>query len=455
MSSSPTPVAQQGSPDRVPPPDALPRLLAGVNHESPLTLDEHLAQHGPPPRARTGGRSRARARAQTLIDEVERAGLVGCGGAAFSTARKLRAVENARGRAIVLVNAVEAEPPSFKDRTLLELAPHLVLDGAVLAAEAVGADAAILAVGEHTGACAASAYGAIEERARDRDQPPVSLTLASVSGGYVAGQETAVINSLEGGPAIPTFTPPMPFERGLRRRPTLVNNAETLAHLGLIARHGAPWFRQLGTASHPGSSLVTLAGPLAYPGVYEIENGASLSSLIDAAGGTTGGVRGALTGGYAGTWLSSSALSGLVLSREHLAAYGASFGAGTVTLLSQEACPVAEVVRLARWMADESAHQCGPCVHGLDALAKGLAAIASGRPEPNAYRRLETLAALSARRGACAHPDGSVRVISSALEAFADDFAEHARGGPCELCARPPELPLPARGTQAAARGAR
>jgi NADH:ubiquinone oxidoreductase subunit F (NADH-binding) len=455
MSSSRTPVAEPASPERVPPPEALPRLLSGVNHDSPVTLEEHLAQHGPPPRVRAGGRSRSRTRAQTLIDEVERAGLVGCGGAAFSTARKLQAVANARGRAIVIVNAVEAEPPSVKDRTLLELAPHLVLDGAVLAAEAIGADAAILAVGEHTGACAASAYAAIEERARDPDQGRVSLALASVGGGYVAGQETAVISALAGGPAIPTFTPPMPFERGLRRRPTLVNNAETLAHLALIARHGAAWFRQLGTASHPGSSLVTLSGPLAYPGVYEIENGASLSSLLDAAGGTTAGVRGALTGGYAGTWLSASALSGLVLSREHLAAYGASFGAGTVTLLSNEACPVAEVVRLARWMADESAHQCGPCIHGLDALAVELAAIAAGRGGRDAYRRLETLASLTARRGACAHPDGSVRVISSALEAFAEEFGEHARGGPCELCTRPPELPLPMRGSPARGRDRR
>jgi len=427
------------------PPVALPRLLAGVGDDGPLSLVAHLAKHGPAPRIRGGGRSRGRGRARALIEEIEHAGLLGCGGAAFPTARKMRAVAGARGRAIVLVNAVEAEPPSLKDRTLLEVNPHLLLDGAVLAAEAVGAEEALLAVGEHAGSAAASAYGAIEERAREGQESPVTLTLASVAGGYVAGQETALINALEGRPALPGFTPPMPSERGLRRRPTLVNNAETLANVALIARHGAPWFRSLGTPSHPGSALVTLMGPLAYPGVYEIENGSSMSSLIEAAGGTTAPVRGVLTGGYAGTWLAPSAIGELELSREHLAAYGASFGAGAVTLLSDAACPVAEVARLARWMADESAGQCGPCLHGLDGLADAVASLAAGRPHPQARRRMQTLATLTDRRGACAHPDGSVRLIMSALKAFGADFDDHAREGPCERCRRRPELPLPVR----------
>ena len=284
------------------PPAALPRLLAGVHEQGALTLSEHLALHGELPLVGAGGRSRSRSRARALIEEVEGSGLCGCGGAGFPTARKLRSVADARGRAIVVVNAVEAEPPSFKDRTLLELAPHLVLDGAVLAAEALRADEAIVAVGEHAGGSAASVYAAIEERTGRQQHGRVGLTLASVGGGYVAGQESALISGLEGREALPTFAPPLPFEQGLRRRPTLVNNAETLAHLGLIARHGADWFRGLGTPDHPGSALVTLSGPVAYPGVYEIEAGASLSSLIEAAGGTTAGLRGVLTGGYAGTW---------------------------------------------------------------------------------------------------------------------------------------------------------
>jgi NADH:ubiquinone oxidoreductase subunit F (NADH-binding) len=213
----------------------------------------------------------------------------------------------------------------------------------------------------------------------------------------------------------------------VRRRPTLINNTETLAHLALIARHGASWFRQLGTASQPGSALVTLTGPVADPGVYEIEHGASLSSLIAAAGGARTQVRA-----------------------------GASLGAGVVALLSGEACPVAETARATRWLATESAGQCGPCVHGLDSLAATIEDIAQGTASRTATRRIERLASLVSRRGACGHPDGSVNFILSALEAFATDFTEHARHGRCEACTRPAELPLPARPRLAAPRsGAR
>jgi NADH:ubiquinone oxidoreductase subunit F (NADH-binding) len=436
------------------PPDGavatLPRLLAGVHDERALTLSEHLAVHGELPLGGGGRRSRSRTRARRLIEEVEASGLCGCGGGGFPTAAKMRSVAGARGRPVVVVNAVEAEPPSFKDRTLLELAPHLVLDGAVLAAEALRADEAIVAIGEHAGGSAASAYAAIEERSRGGEHAGVSLTLASVGGGYVSGQESALISGLEGREALPTFAPPLPFERGLRKRPTLVNNAETLAHLALIARHGGNWFRRLGTEAHPGSALVTLSGPVAYPGVYEIEAGASLSSLIDAAGGATTGVHGVLTGGYAGSWAPATAIGDLLLSRDQLAAEGGAFGAGIVLLLSAETCPVAETARLARWLAQQSARQCGPCVHGLGAIADAVEAIAAGTREQPSERRLQTLGALTAGRGACAHPDGAVRVITSALRAFAADFEDHRRAGPCERCHSASELPLPHRGTRRA-----
>jgi NADH:ubiquinone oxidoreductase subunit F (NADH-binding) len=237
----------------------------------------------------------------------------------------------------------------------------------------------------------------------------------------------------------------MPFEQGVRRRPTLIDNVETLAHIALIARHGAPWFRQLGTAGQPGSTLVTLSGPIAHPGVYEIEHGASLASLIEAGGGMTARVRAALLGGYAGSWIGAERLHGVALSNEHLAAHDASLGAGIVLLLSEEACPVAETARVARWLAGQSAGQCGPCVHGLDSLALTLEEIAAGAAPARATQRIERLAALARRRGACGHPDGAVNLILSALDSFAADFAEHARHGRCERCGRPAELPLPTR----------
>jgi NADH:ubiquinone oxidoreductase subunit F (NADH-binding) len=321
-----------------------------------------------------------------------------------------------------------------------------VLDGAAVAAEAVGADEAIIAVCER----AETSADAIAIAIAEREQAGLSagrgsgttLRLATVPAHYVAGQEAALVNYLGGGPALPTFTPPPVFERGLARRPTLVSNVETLAHLALIARHGARWFRELGAPAQPGSALVTLSGPVANAGGYEIELGSSLTSLIAAGGGLSTDVRGVLLGGYAGCFVGSAALGSLALSNEHLAAHDARLGAGVVALLSEDACPVAETTRLARWLADQSSRQCGPCVHGLDALAEALAGLAAGERQG---QRIEQLAALTARRGACGHPDGTINVIMSAIEAFGEEFLDHARNGQCEACARPAELPFPHR----------
>jgi NADH:ubiquinone oxidoreductase subunit F (NADH-binding) len=426
---------------------ALPRLLAGIRAQGAIGLEEHLALHGPLPLAPGARRRQLRDRAAGLIDEIERSGLTGRGGASFPAATKMRAVAGARGRASVVVNAAEGEPASLKDRTLLETLPHLVLDGALIAAEAVGADELIVCVCESAAASVEATELAIGERSRElaRAASAPRVQLATVPGHYVAGQETALVNYLGGGPAKPTFTPPPPFEQGLRRRPTLINNAETLAHVALIARHGAGWFRELGTASQPGSTLVTLSGPVAHPGVYEIENGASLASLIEASGGATAGVRAILLGGYAGAWIGGELLAAVALSQEHLAPHGATLGAGIVLLLSDAACPVAESARVARWLAEQSAHQCGPCIHGLDALATTIAELAAGTARGKAVQRAERLASLTARRGACAHPDGAVNLLLSALEVFAAEFADHARHGPCDACSRAPELPLPLR----------
>jgi NADH:ubiquinone oxidoreductase subunit F (NADH-binding) len=435
MTDAPIAATQPG-PEAAP---TLPRLLAGIPAHGAMGLDAHLALHRPLALERRRGR-----RAESpLIGRIERAGLGGRGGAGFPTATKLRAVAQGRGRAAVVINVTEGEPASEKDCTLATALPHLLLDGGQLAAAAVGADELIVCVCESTPASIASIATAISERGRLHE--PAQMTLTAVPSGYVAGQESALVNHLNGGPATPTFTPPLPFEQGVRRRRTLINNAETLAHVALIARHGSRWFRELGMPRQPGSVLITLSGPVAYPGVYEIEYGASLSSLIDAAGGTTADVAAALLGGYAGAWIDGRFLHGVALSDEHLAPHGASVGAGVVLLLSNEACPVAETARVARWLAGESSGQCGPCVNGLGALAGTVEEIAAGVADPNSEQRITRLSSLVRRRGACGHPDGAVNFITSALDTFAADFADHARHGPCDACGRPAELPLPSR----------
>ena len=433
--SSPAETPVLGEPPSAP---SLPRLLAGIPAHGAMGLEQHLGVHGHPPLAR--GRAR---RGSTLIDRIDRSGLRGRGGAGFPTATKMRAIAASRRRPVIVVNGAEGEPASRKDRALMRSLPHLVLDGGILAAQALGADELIVCVCESDGASVDSMTLAIGERRRMPGSPRVLVS--GVPEHYVAGEESALVNHLNGGPAIPTFTPPRPSERGVRRRPTLVDNCETLAHIALIARHGSRWFRELGTSAQPGSTLVTLSGPVARPGVYEIEYGASLSSLIDAAGGHTARVRAALVGGYAGTWIDGGLLSGLALSDEYLAPHSASLGAGVVLLLSEEACTVAETARVGRWLADQSTGQCGPCVNGLEALARTIEESAIGAGQAGAAKRIGRLASLIERRGACGHPDGTVSLILSALDVFAAEFADHARNGRCDACGRPGELPLPVR----------
>jgi NADH:ubiquinone oxidoreductase subunit F (NADH-binding) len=422
------------------PTPGLPRLLQNVPAQGAMSLQTHLDTHGELPSARI----RERRPMSALIDQIEQAGLGGRGGASFPTATKMRTVAAARGKPIVVVNATEGEPASLKDRTLLETLPHLVLDGAALAARAIGADETIVCVCESAGIGLRRVARALDERNQLSGRWP-RIVLSAAPQGYVVGHESALVSYLNGGQPKPTFTPPLPSERGVHRRPTLVNNAETVAHLALIVRHGPRWFRELGLADQPGSTLTTLSGPLAYPGVYEVEHGASIASLIDAAGGTRVRVRAALFGGYAGAWVDAGALPSLALSNAHLAPHGASLGAGVVLLLSEHACPVAETARVTRWLAGQSSGQCGSCVHGLDALAHTLEQVVGSTASNNAGARVEQLAQLVRRRGACAHPDGAALFVTSAIDVFAEEFADHVRHGACDACMRRPELPLPTR----------
>jgi NADH:ubiquinone oxidoreductase subunit F (NADH-binding) len=227
------------------------------------------------------------------------------------------------------------------------------------------------------------------------------------------------------------------------RRPTLVQNVETLAHVALIARHGPDWFRAIGTGADPGSALVTIGGAVARAGVYEIAHGTQLLELLELAGGEPQ-LRAVLVGGYFGTWLAASELDDARLSSDDLSRLGAALGAGVIFALGAEGCAVAETSRIADYFAAESAGQCGPCVNGLGAIADTVQQVATGTADRDATRRLARWSTQLRRRGACAHPDGAARFVASSLRVFADEFQDHARHGACERCADAPVLPVPA-----------
>ena len=410
----------------------LPRLLAGLHPNHAVSLGEHLARYGA-----------LDLRHSSLYGLLEASGLQGRGGAGFPVARKLQAVAQGRGKPVVVVNATEGEPLSGKDKVLLRHVPHLVIDGAALLAAELGTTDVVIAVARGAKAERAVVASAVGERRSRRTDGRIAVRIAAVPDGFVAGEETALVQHLNGGPALPTLAPPRPFEQGVGGRPTLVQNAETVAHVALIARFGPDWFRQLGTRAEPGSALFTISGAVRRPGVHEAALGTPLREVIALAGGVTKTPQAFLVGGYFGTWISAADAAQLTLDDACLSQLGGGLGARAIAVLPEDACGVAETARVARYLAGESAGQCGPCVHGLDAIADALERAA--RPGRDDEReRIARWAGHVTGRGACKHPDGAARFVASALDVFASEFDWHATHRNCSRrSAR--VLPIPAR----------
>jgi len=423
--------------------ERLPRLLAGLTVGQPVGLNAHERAFGQLPLAAGEGRSRSvRAKASRLIDVVERSGLTGRGGAGFPTGRKLRSVAAGPGPAVVVANGAEGEPASRKDHLLLSRMPHLVMDGIALAAFAVGATEAYLAVHDEDDRLLASLEAAAQSRiVAGIDQVPIQIV--GTDSRYVASEQTAIVQYINGGPGLPTFTPRRTHERGVANRPTAVNNVETLAHLALIARYGDNWFREVGQPSSPGTTLVTVSGAIARPGVFEIELGTTIGEVMMLAGGPVERPQAVLTGGYFGTWLPAEVAWPVPMSHAGLRSVGGAMGAGILFVLPESSCGLAETARVIRYLAGETAGQCGPCVFGLPALADALADLAYHGCRGDAADRIGGLIPLIEGRGACRHPDGATQLAASALSAFGRDAQWHDERGPCYGVRFPPMLPVP------------
>jgi NADH:ubiquinone oxidoreductase subunit F (NADH-binding) len=370
-------------------------------------------------------------RLDELTDLLERNNLRGRGGASFPTATKLRAVAAGKRRPIVVVNAAEGEPLSHKDRYLLTAHPDTILDGALAAAYAIRADQIVIAVEETM----RPERRSITEAASRRQQlirRRIGIDVQAVPSGYVTGQETALISALSGREAKPTLTPPYPSEVGLRGRRTLVSNTETYSHIGQIVR-----------GTYDGTRLVSVGGAIANPGLVEILPGTTLDGVCSVVGGLTEPVHGVLTGGYGGTWATLDDLYALPLSEHALRNSRLTLGAGIVYLMPESACPVAEVASVVQWMAGQSAGQCGPCVHGLRSIAGALDELTRDGAIVRDRAQIARWTQMIQRRGACAHPDGVARFVTTAMHVFARQFEEHTRRGPCRRCATTRVLPIP------------
>ena len=399
------------------------RLLAGPSSGAgPEGFAQHVGRLGElPPKAHR----------DDLIATLEATGLLGRGGAGFPVGQKWRSlVEQDLGRPIVVVNGAEGEPRSAKDRALMTLRPQLVLDGAVLAADAIGADEIVIYIGEEHAAARASVARALEERGREVGRV-VRVVAAPI--GYVSGEASAAVNFINGGSARPTASPPRPSESGVKRRPTLVQNVESLAYVALIARFGDGWYRSAGRAETAGTALVTIGGAANRSGVWEIELGTTVGDLAEMAGASTSRTQAVLMGGYFGRWAGAGESWDLPLDPAIMRERGLAFGCGMVAFLASDDCGVAATAHVAGYMAKESAGQCGPCVHGLRSIAAATANLAQGTAATGDLQDVERWTTQIPGRGACRHPDGAVALIVSALNVFGDEFAHHQRTGRCSI----------------------
>nr|WP_317852575.1 NADH-ubiquinone oxidoreductase-F iron-sulfur binding region domain-containing protein [Streptomyces venezuelae] len=389
-----------------------PRLLAGLDTAARLDRVAHLTRHGSLPRYRP----------DELAALAENIDLRGRGGAGFPFARKLRAVARSAvardGRSAVVVNGSEGEPACLKDTALLLHVPHLVLDGALLAAAALSAEDVVVGVTRTD--VEQSVRAAVAERGPDGSR----VRVTRLPERFVTGEGTALVGGLNGGAARPSGQKVRTSDRGLTGLPTLLSNTETFAQLAVAARLGALDYRSAGLPAEPGTVLLTVAGTT----VVEAPTGSSLPYVLDVCG--TGPGQGVLVGGYHGRWLGPEAARSALVSRQSLASFDAVLGAGAVLPLPEDTCPAGEAARVARWLAEESAGQCGPCVRGLPSLAAVLEdALAGG-----GRTALDAVAARTRAvkgRGACSHPDGTAQFVASALAVFPEEFEAHALGRGC------------------------
>ncbi|MBM6400313.1 NADH-ubiquinone oxidoreductase-F iron-sulfur binding region domain-containing protein [Phycicoccus sonneratiae] len=392
-----------------------PLLLSGVD-DGP-----GLAAH----RARFG--DLARLDLAAVVDRVEAASVRGRGGAGFPLARKLRTVARGRGmrpskRPVVVVNAAEGEPASAKDEALLAVAPHLVLDGAAVAARALGARTVHVVTSLDRPLVGESVARAVAER-----DDGLRWTQHEAEGRFVAGQARAVLELMAGRPGLPVTAWAPEAVDGHKGRPTLLSNAESWAHLGALAQRGTEHYASFGTAQEPGTMLLTLTRPPGPDGrfdlarVVEVEHGDGAWSVLDAAALAAP----LLVGGFHGAWVHPSAVAGLVWSQDHLRSVGASLGAGALVSLGDGSCPVARTAEWTEYLAAESAGRCGPCRNGLPALADEVRALAQ---RADTRRRIEQLTGLVTGRGACAHPDGTSRLVRTLLTALGDHVEAHLDG---------------------------
>jgi len=378
-----------------------------------------------------------------VMEEVKSANLRGRGGAGFPTGMKWSFVpKGADQQKYIIANADEMEPGTFKDRWLMEGDPHQLIEGMIISAYAIGASVGYVFLRADYPVAAAHMQRALEQAYNDKllgsqvmgSRFSFDLFLHTSAGRYICGEETALINSLEGKRANPRAKPPFPQVSGLFGKPTVVNNVETFCNIPHILRHGAQWFKDLGIGSDAGTKIFGVSGRVKNPGAWELPMGVPIRDILeDHAGGMMDGVelRGLLPGGGSTDFLVPEHFD-LPMDYESIAKAGSRMGTGTMILLDDQTCPVAMVLNLIQFFAQESCGWCTPCRNGLPYIRSILTDIENGQGQMS---DLDTLAEYCSYIGPgntfCALAPGASEPLQSALKYFRDDFVAHIEGHAC------------------------
>ena len=370
---------------------------------------------------------------EAVIDELKKSGLRGRGGAGFPTGMKWEFTRKAAGEEkFIICNADEGEPGTFKDRLILEGDPHKLIEAMTIAAYAIGAGRGFVYIRgeyqlsiERLGKAIAQAreYGLLGDNILESGFS-FELEIKKGAGAYVCGEETALIESLEGKRGNPRVKPPYPVTHGLWQKPTAVNNVETLANVPAIISNGAAWFRSIGTDKCPGTKVFTILGHVEYPGLIETDMGTSLREIIFGYG---GGVKGgkkfkaALLGGAAGVFLPEKLLD-VKMDFESLKENKAVLGSGAVLVMNEDTSIVDMLFSIAKFFAHESCGQCVPCRIGTQQILQLIYRIRQGQGRLGDPETMLNLAETMFKSSLCPLGQSLIMPIKSALENFREEF---------------------------------
>ncbi|MFQ5543132.1 MAG: NADH-quinone oxidoreductase subunit F [Nitrospiria bacterium] len=384
-----------------------------------------------------------------VLERVKRAGLRGRGGAGFPTWKKWEmVVQQSEKHHYLCCNAAEDEPGTFKDRLLLRENPHQMIEGVLISAYAAGAKEAYLYINGRYEEELQFMETALKDskshghwgRSSEGAQPGVELKICPTPGSYVAGEETALLEVIEGKVAAPRQKPPYyPSVHGLFGKPTVVNNAETLSNIPFIIREGEDLFRSVGDQCSPGTMIFTLTGDVNRPGLYERPLGMPLMELIETCG---EGIKNnnrlkAVFPGGPSTSVIPASQADVPLEFDALKKIGSGLGTGAVIVMSEESCMLRIAIQYARFFARESCGQCPPCKLGTVHLSEILEKIESGAGSEKDLDQLDQVCGMVKGRGQCFLLTGAAISVESIFQHFRNEFERHVELGRCPLVLDP------------------